>query len=94
MATVSIVFATWHHSKPVIAVRNQSEVITSSGSSQTSVNTGTAKDDVVEVASVNGAIWATIDGTTAAAGTGFLIPDGTTRHFDVGFGSQVKLIDA
>jgi hypothetical protein len=94
MATVSVVFGKWHGKKPVITVRNQSEVITSSGASQTSSNTGTVGDDCVEVATSGGAVWVTIDGTTAAAGTGFLLPDGTTRHFDAGFGTVVKVIDA
>lgn len=94
MATVSVVFGKWHSSKPVISKRNQSEAVTSSGSSQTSSNTGTKADDCVEVATSGGAVWVTIDGTTAAAGTGFLLPDGTTRHFDSGFGTQVKIIDA
>lgn len=94
MATVSVVFGKWHHMKPIIAVRNQSEAITSSASSQTSSNTGGTNDDCVEVATSGGAVWVTIDGTTAAAGTGFLLPDGTTRHFDAGSGTQVKVIDA
>ena len=94
MATVSVVFGKWHGSKPIMAKRNQSEAITSSGTSQTSSNTGTAADDCVEVATSGGAVWVTTDGTTAAAGTGYLLPDGTTRHFDAGAGTQVKVIDA
>lgn len=94
MATVSVVFGKWHGSKPVISKRNQSEVITSSASSQTSSNTGTKADDYVEVATSGGAVWVTIDGTTAAAGTGFLLPDGTTRHFDAGLNTVVKVINA
>ena len=94
MATVSVVFGKWHSSKPVISKRNQSEAVTSSGSSQTSSNTGTKADDCVEIATSGGAVWVTVDGTTAAAGTGFLLPDGTTRHFEAGFGTVVKIIDA
>ena len=94
MATVSVVFGKWHSTKPIISRRNQSEAVTSSGVSQTSSNTGTAADDCVEVATSGGAVWVTVDGTTAASGTGFLLPDGTTRHFDAGLGTQVKLIDA
>ena len=94
MATASVVFGNWHDSKPVMVKANQSEAITTSGSSQTSSNTGQKRDDCVEVAVTGGAIWVTIDGTTAAAGEGFLLPDGTTRTFDAGFGVQVKIIDA
>ena len=94
MATVSVVFGKWHGKQPVMSGRNQSEAITSSGASQTSSNTGTTDDDCVEVATSGGAVWVTVDGTTAAAGTGFLLPDGTTRTFDAGFGTQVKVIDA
>ena len=93
MATVSVIFGKWHSTKPVISKRNQSEAITSSGSSQTSSNTGTKNDDCVEIATSGNAVWVTIDGTDAASGTGFLLPDGTTRHFDAGFGTQVKVID-
>ena len=93
MATVSVIFGKWHSSKPVIARRNQSEAITSSGASQTSSNTGTKDDDCVEICTTGGAVWVTLDGTTAASGTGFLLPDGTTRHFDAGFGTVVKVID-
>lgn len=94
MAIVSVVFGKWHGSKPIMARRSQSEVITSSGTSQTSSNTGTAGDDCVEVATSGGAVWVTTDGTAAAAGTGYLLPDGTTRTFDAGVGTQVKVIDA
>jgi hypothetical protein len=94
MATVSVVFGKWHGSKPILSKANQSEAITSSGSSQTSANTGTVHDDCVEITTSGGTIWVTLDGTTAAAGEGFLIPDGGTRHFDAGSGTQVKVIDA
>ena len=94
MATVSVIFGTWHDKEPIMSKANQSEVLTSSGTSQTSANTGTTADQCVEVATSGGAIWVTLDGTTAAAGTHFLLPDGTTRTFDAGFGTQVKIIDA
>jgi hypothetical protein len=94
MATVSVIFGNWHTNKPVISRLNQSEVITSSGVSQTSSNTATKNDDCVEVSVTGGSVWITLDGTTPASGTGFLLPDGTTRHFDSSFGTQVKVIDA
>ena len=94
MATVSVVFGTWHSKQPIMSKANQSEVLTSSGASQTSANTGTVKDNCVEVATSGGPIWVTLDGTTAAAGEGFLLPDGTTRTFDAGSSTQVKIIDA
>jgi hypothetical protein len=94
MATVSVVFGVKHEELPFLKRANQSEAITSSGTSQASSNTGTIKDDCVEVATSGGAIWVTVDGSTAAAGNQFLLPDGTTRHFVAGFGTQVRVIDA
>lgn len=94
MATVSVVFGVKHEELPFLKKANQSEVVTSTGVSQTSSNTGTNKDDCVEVATSGNAIWVTVDGSTAAAGNQFLLPDGTTRHFVAGLGTQVKVIDA
>jgi hypothetical protein len=94
MAKVSVVFGRWHGSKPILSKANQSENIDSSGTSQTSSNTGTTADDCVEVAASGGAVWITLDGTTAEEGTHFLIPDGSTRHFDAGLGTKVKVINA
>lgn len=91
-STVSVVFGKWHDSKPVMSVLNQSEVITTTGSAQTASNTGTKADDCVEVGNAGGAIWVTLNGATPAAGTGFFLPDGTTRTFDAGNGTVVKVI--
>ena len=89
---VSVVFGKWHGSKPVMSRLNQSEVLTSTASSQTSANTGTKEDDCVEIATAGGALWVTLDGVTAAVGTGFFLPDGTTRTFDAGFGTVIKVL--
>ena len=94
MATVSVVFGTRHEELPFLKRANQSEVVTSSGTSQTSSNTGQKTDDCVEVATSGGAIWISLDGTDASAGNQFLLPDGTTRHFQCGVGTSVKIIDA
>ena len=91
-ATVGIVFGKWHSSQPVMSKLNDSEAVTTTGSAQTSTNTGTKADDCVEVATSGGDIWVTLDGTTPASGTGFFLPDGTTRTFDAGFGTVVKVI--
>lgn len=94
MATVSVVFGVKHEDLPFLKYANQSEAITSTGVSQTSSNTGTNKDDCVEVATSGNAIWVSLDGTDASAGHQFLLPDGTTRHFVAAVGTQVKVIDA
>lgn len=91
-ATVSVVFGKWHGNQPVMSRLNQSEAITTTGSAQTASNTGTTADDCVEVATSGGDIWVTLDGSTPAAGTGFFLPDGTTRTFDAGGGTVVKVI--
>lgn len=94
MIIVSIAFGKWHSSKPVMSGYNQTEVITSSATSQTSANTGTSDDDCVEISVTGGSVWITLDGTTAAAGAGPLLPDGTTRTFDSGTGMEIKVINA
>ena len=94
MATVSVVFGRWHSSKPIMTKANQTEAITSSGTSQNSSNTGTTADDCVEVATSGGAVWVSLNGSAASATNGFLLPDGTTRTFDAGSGTVVAVIDA
>ena len=94
MATVSVVFGVKDDELPFLKYATQSEDLTSSGASQTSTNSGLSGDDCVEVATSSGAIWVSLDGTDAAAGHQFLLPDGTTRHFAAGIGTQVKIIDA
>lgn len=94
MATLSVCFGKWHPSKPIMAQYNQCETITTSGSSQESSNSAGEGDNCVEVTAVGGAVWVTLDGTTAVAGAGPLIPDGTTRTFDAPTGMSVKVIDA
>jgi hypothetical protein len=77
MAKVSVVFGKWHGSKPILSKANQSENIDSSGSSQTSqVILARVQTTAWRLATSGGAVWITLDGTTAAAGTHFLIPDG------------------
>lgn len=92
MATIGIAFGTWNPRMGLMETINQAENIESSGSSQTSSNTGTDADEVVEVATA-GAIWVTRDGTTAAVGEGSFVPANTTRHFPAGFGTVIKVID-
>ena len=93
MATVSIVFGNWHSKQPVMSRHNQTEAITSSGTAQTSSNTGTAGDDCVEVATSGGAVWVALDGNDASSTNGYMLPDGTTRTFDAGFGTTVSVKD-
>ena len=92
-STVSVCFGSWHSKQPVMTKLISSEAFTTTGSAQTAT-AATGSPDCVEVATSGGAIWITVDGSTAAAGNQFLLPDGTTRHFVAGLGTQIKLIDA
>ena len=91
-STVSVVFCSWHPNKIVKTKLNNSEAITTDGSAQTASNIGESGDDCVEVATSGGAIWVTLDGTDPEAGVGFYLPDGTTRTFDAGPGTVVKVL--
>lgn len=94
MATVSVVFGRSNSDLPVMSEARISEAITTSGSNTASTNAATVNDDVVEVAVSGGAVWVTIAAApVAAAGTTYLLPDGTTRHFAVGSGDKVGVID-
>lgn len=95
MSTVSIIFGRVSDRNPVLSEARASEVISSSGSNQASSGTATVSDEVIEVAVSGGAIWVTIAAApVAVAGTTYLLPDGTTRHFACGFGDKVGVIDA
>ena len=90
-STVSVCFGSWHSKQPVMTKLISSEAFTTTGSAQTAT-AATGSPDCVEVATSGGDIWVTLDGTTPASGTGFFLPDGTTRTFDAGNGTVVKLI--
>jgi hypothetical protein len=94
MATVNIVFGRWNERWPLLGVVHQSEAITSSGTAQNSSNTGTTKDNCVEITTSGGDIWITLDGTTAAEGDHFLVLNGSTRHVPAGLGTVISVIDA
>ena len=91
MATVAVVFGTWHGKQPIMARRTQSEALTTTAGVVSSGLTGISGDEAVEVATSGADIWVTLDGTTPAVGTGFFLPDGTTRTFDAGVGMVVKI---
>lgn len=94
MAKVSVVFGRWDERWPLMQPNPRaSENIDSSTSSQASSNSATKADNCVEI-STTGNIWVTLDGTTAAEGTHFLIPTGTTRTFPVMVGASVRVINA
>lgn len=97
MATVHVAFArAMDGPAPVIASRPaSSQVITSSASSQATTITA-GNHEVCVVTATGGAVWVQIAGTpVAAAGSDWLIPDGTTREFGhVPPGSKVAVINA
>lgn len=94
MPTVSVVFGKWHHKHPLVAKARASEAITSGVANVESTNTGTKDDDFVEVSVSGGAVWIKVGPTgPASSGDTFLLPDGTTRHFDAGTGTKVNVID-
>ena len=101
MASIGIAYGKWHGSKPIMAVYTQTENVESSASAARQTNTGAVGDQCVEVTAVGSAVWITLDGTTDAAvpvggainNGAVLIPDGATRHFDAGFGTNVSVIN-
>lgn len=98
MATVAITFggADSRGGAPVaVAEPRASEAETSSG---TSVATAAASEagEYIGITATGGAVWATIAASpTAATGTTYLIPDGSTQFFyDAKGGNKVAVIDA
>ena len=93
MATVAVVFGNWHSKQPVMTGHLQTQALTSSGTSQ-DFTAAPSNVSCVEVVTSGGDVWISLNGSAASATNGFYLPDGTTRTFDSGPGTVVKVIDA
>lgn len=98
MATVNVAFCKVSDFNGTAVANSENiigESITTSGSSQQSVGSGTASHRVVRVSVTGGNIWISIGASpTAAAGNEILLIDGSTEYYAVNIGDKVAVINA